>query len=84
MSIFIYGFGFILQGSKFINVTAFIMVNIYLCLLFGNLHTNKNIVAFCGTCITINLLDCDVSMGMSYGCLINLLYSPSLKLKILL
>ena len=37
----IYYFDCILQGSKFINVTAFRMVNIYLCLLLGNLHTNK-------------------------------------------
>ena len=33
----------------------FRMVNIYLCLLLGNLHTNKIIVAFSGTCITVNL-----------------------------
>ena len=46
-------FDFILQGSKFINVTAFRMVNIYLYLLLGNLHTNKSIVAFSGTCITV-------------------------------
>ena len=59
MPIFIYHFACILQGSKFINVTAFIMVNIYLCLLLGNLHTNKSIVAFSGTCLTVNLLDCD-------------------------
>ena len=59
LSIFIYYFDCILQGSKFINVIAFRMVNIYLCLLLGNLHTNKSRVAFSGTCITINLLDCD-------------------------
>ena len=41
------------------NVTAFRMVNIYLCLLLGNLHTNKSKVAFSGTCIILNLLDCD-------------------------
>ena len=40
MPIFIYYFDCILQGSKFISVTAFRMVNIYLCLLLGNLHTN--------------------------------------------
>ena len=51
MPIFIY-FDCILQGSKFINVTAFRMVNIYLCLLLGNLHTNKGIAAFSGICIT--------------------------------
>ena len=56
---FIYYFDSILQRSKFINVTAFRMVNIYLCLLLGNLHTNKSIVAFSGTCITVNPLDCD-------------------------
>ena len=49
----------ILQGSKFINVIAFRMVNIYLCLLLGNLHTNKSIVAYSGTCITVNLFYCD-------------------------
>ena len=54
MAIFIYYFNCILQGSKFINVTAF-----YLCLLLGNLHTNKSIAAFSGTYITVNLLDCD-------------------------
>ena len=59
MPIFIYYFDCILQGSKFINVTAFKMVNIYLCLLLGNLHTNKSIVTFSGTCITVNLLDYD-------------------------
>ena len=59
MPIFIYYFDWILLGSKFINVTAFRMVNIYLCLLLGNLHTNKNIDAFSGTCLTVNLLDCD-------------------------
>ena len=56
---FIYYSDCILQGSKFINVIAFRMVNIYLCLLLGNLHTNKSIVAFSDTCITVNLLDCD-------------------------
>ena len=47
MPIFIYYFDCILQawGSKFINVIAFRMVNIYLCLFLGNLHTNKNIGA---------------------------------------
>ena len=59
MAIFIYYFDYILQESKFINVTAFRMVKIYLCLLLGNLHTNKSLVAFSGTCITVNLLDCD-------------------------
>ena len=59
MPILIYYFDCILQGSKFINVIAFRMVNIYLCLLLGNLHTNKSIVAYSGTCITVNLLDCD-------------------------
>ena len=58
MPIFIYYFDCILQGSKFINVIAFRMVNIYLCLL-GNMHTDKSIAAFSGTCITVNLLDCD-------------------------
>ena len=53
MPIFIYYFDCILQGSKFINAIAFRMVNIYLhvCLFLGNLHTNKSIVAFSGTCI---------------------------------
>ena len=37
----------------------FRMVNIYLCLLLGNLHTNKIIVAFSGTCITVTPFDCD-------------------------
>ena len=60
MPIFIYYFNGILQGSKFINVIAFRMVNIYLCLLLGNPHTNKSIVALSGTCIAVNLLDCDV------------------------
>ena len=83
MPIFIYYFDCILQGSKFINVIAFRMVNIYLCLLLGNLYTNKSIVAFSGTCLTVNLLDCDAQMGMSYGYFIKLLYSPLLKLKIL-
>ena len=55
----VYYFDCILLGSKFINVTAFRMVNIYLCLLLGNLHTNKSIVAFSGTCITVNLFDYD-------------------------
>ena len=59
MPIFIYYFACILLGSKFINVTAFRMVNIYLYLLLGNLHTNKSIAAFSGTYITVNLLDCD-------------------------
>ena len=59
MSIFIYYFDCILQGSKFINVIAFRKINIYLCLLLGNLDTNKSIAAFSGTCITVNLLDCD-------------------------
>ena len=59
MPIFIYYFDCILQGSKFINAAAFRMVNIYLSLLLGNLHTNKSIVAFSGTCITVNLFDCD-------------------------
>ena len=59
MPIFIYYFDCILQGSKFINITAFRMVNIYLCLLLGNLHTNKNIVAFSGSCIAVNLPDGD-------------------------
>ena len=59
MPIFIYYFDSILQGSKFISVTAFRMVNIYLCLLLGNLHTNKSLVAISDTCITVNLLDCD-------------------------
>ena len=58
MPIFIYYFDCILQGSK-INVIVFRMVNIYLCLLLGNLHINKCIVAFSGTCITVNILDCD-------------------------
>ena len=49
----------ILQGSKFINVIAFRRVNIYLCLLLGNQHTNKSIVAFSDTCITFNLFDGD-------------------------
>ena len=57
--IFIYYFDCILQGSKFINVIAFKRVNIYLCLLLGNLHTNKNIVAFSDTYITVNRFDCD-------------------------
>ena len=35
--IFIYYFDCILRGSKFINVIAFRIVNIYLCLLLGNL-----------------------------------------------
>ena len=56
MPIFIYYFDCILQRSKFINVTAFRMVNIYLYLLLGNLHTNKSIGAFSGTCITVNWL----------------------------
>ena len=73
-------FDCILLGSKFITVTAFKTVNIYLCLLLGNLHTNESIVAFSGTCITVNLLDCKAKMGMSYGCFIKLLYSPSFKL----
>ena len=51
MPISIYYIDCILQGSKFINVTAFRMVNIYLCLLLGNLHTNKSIDAFSSTCI---------------------------------
>ena len=59
MPIFIHYFDLILQGSKLINVTAFKMVNIYLCLLLGNLHTNKSLVAFSDTCITVYLLDCD-------------------------
>ena len=59
MPIFIYYFDCILQVSKFISATAFRIVNIYLCLLLGNLHTNKSIVIFSGTCITVNLLDCD-------------------------
>ena len=59
MPIFIYYFDCILQGDKFINVIAFRMVNIYLCLLLGNLHTNKSIVAYSGTCISVNLFDCD-------------------------
>ena len=59
MPIFIYYFGCILQGREFINVIAFRMVNIYQCLLLGNLYTNKSIVAYSGTCITINLLDSD-------------------------
>ena len=59
MLIFIYCFDCILHGSKFIYVIAFRMVNIYLCLLFGNLHTSKSIVEFNGTCVTVNLLDCD-------------------------
>ena len=59
MPIFIYYFDCILHESKFFNVIAFRMVNIYLCLLLGNLRTNKSIVAFSGTCITVNLLDCD-------------------------
>ena len=58
MPIVINYFDCILQRSKFINVTVFRMVNIYLCLLLRNLHTNKSIVAFGGTCITVNLLDC--------------------------
>ena len=36
MPIFIYYFDSILQDSEFINVIAFRMVNIYLCLLLGN------------------------------------------------
>ena len=59
MPIFIYYFHCILQGSKFINVIAFRKVSIYLCLFLGNLHTNKSIIAFSGTYITVNLLDCD-------------------------
>ena len=59
MPIFIYYFDCILLGSKFINITAFRMVNIYLCLLLGYLHTNKSIVAVSDACITVNLLDCD-------------------------
>ena len=59
MPIFIYYFDCILLGSKFINVTAFRIVNIYLCLLLGNLHPNKSIGAFSGTYISVNLLDCD-------------------------
>ena len=59
MPIFIYYFECILQGSKFINVTAFRTVSIYPCLLLGNLYTNKSIVASSGTRITVNLLDCD-------------------------
>ena len=81
MPIFIYYFDCILQGSKFINVTAFRMVNIYLYLLLGNLLTNKSIVAFSGTCITVNWLWC--INGHELGCFIKLLYSPSIKLKIL-
>ena len=57
MPIFIYYFDCILQESKFINVTAFRMVNIYLRLFLGNLYTNKSIVAYSGTCINFNLLD---------------------------
>ena len=71
LKIFIYYFNCVLQGSKFINVTAFRMVNFYLYLLLGNRHTNKSRVAFSGTCITVNLLDCDAKMGMSYGCFVN-------------
>ena len=48
---FIHYFDCILQGSKFINVIAFRIVNIYLCLLLGKLHTNKSLVAFICTCI---------------------------------
>ena len=59
MPIFIYYFDCILQGRKFITVIAFRIVNIYLSLLLGNLHSNKSIVAFSGTCTTVNLLDCD-------------------------
>ena len=59
MPIFIYYSDCILQGRKFISVIAFRMVNIYLNLLLGNLHTNKCIVAFSGTCITVTRLDCD-------------------------
>ena len=56
MPIFIYYFDYILQGSKFIYIIAFRMVNIYLCLLLGNPHTNKSIAAYSDTCITVNLL----------------------------
>ena len=52
-------FDCILQENKFINAIAFRMVNIYLRLLLGNLHTNKSIVAYSGTCIPVNLPDCD-------------------------
>ena len=41
MPIFIYYFDCILQGSKFINVIVFRMVNIYLCLLLGNQSAYK-------------------------------------------
>ena len=47
-----------LQRQCLYFILAFRMVNIYLCLLLGNLHTNKR-VAFSGTCITVNLLDHD-------------------------
>ena len=58
MPIFINYFDCILQGSKFISATAFRMVNLS-GLLLGNLHTNKSIVAFSGTCIIVSLFDCD-------------------------
>ena len=75
MPIFIYHFDCILQENKFINVIAFRMVNIYLCLLLGNLHTNKSLAAYSGTCrITVNLLDCDAYTGMGYGFFIKLLF----------
>ena len=41
MPIFIYYFDCILQGSKFINVIAFRMVNAYLCLLLGKQFAYK-------------------------------------------
>ena len=59
MPIFIYYFDCILQESKFINEITFRMVNMYPCLLLGNLHTNKGIVAIRGTYIIVNILDCD-------------------------
>ena len=59
MPIFIYHFECILQGRKSINAIAFRMVNIYRSLLLGNLHTNKTIFAFSGTCMTVNPLDPD-------------------------
>ena len=46
MTSFIYYFDCILQGSNFINVIAFRMVNIYLSLLLVNQHTNMVLGSF--------------------------------------
>ena len=57
MPIFRKLFSCILRGSKFL-CNSLEMVNIYLCLLLGNLHTNNCKNEFNGTCIhvTVNLL----------------------------